>query len=406
VDEPVTRYAKSGDVHIAYQTLGDGPYDLVYAPGFVSNLELGWQAPSRDLFLRRLASFSRLILFDKRGTGLSDRVSGAPTLEARIDDLRAVLDAVGSQRTALFGVHEGGSMALLFAATHPERTFALVINGASVRGLWAFDYPWAPTTDEYLRELDEIDRRWGSPEHCDELLRRIAPSMTGDEAFRRWWGSYLRQSASPATALALHRMNMDIDLRHVLPAIRVPTLILAREGEPPDMLRYLESAIPSARLSSCPGWISRRTPGTSSRPSARSSRSSAAPGRSAPGRTWRRTASSSPCCSPHRRVDHACSRARRQRVARAAGCARRDHAPPARPLRRQGDQDGRRRVPRHVRRSGARHQVRVRDPRRRARRRARDQGRPPYRRVRAHQRGRARNRGQHRRPRRSARRRR
>jgi class 3 adenylate cyclase len=244
--EPETRYAKSGDIHVAYQTLGDGPFDLVYVPGFVSNVECGWEEPSRARFLRRLASFSRLILFDKRGTGLSDPVRDAPTLEARMDDLRAVLDAVGSQRATLFGVHEGGSMAALFAATHPERTFALILHGASVRGLWALDYPWSPTAVEYQHELDEIERRWGSPHYSDEVLMRIAPSMAGDDAFRSWFGKYLRLSASPGTAAALHRMNMDIDLRHVLPAIRVPTLLLSRRGEAPELRRYLADSIPGA----------------------------------------------------------------------------------------------------------------------------------------------------------------
>jgi pimeloyl-ACP methyl ester carboxylesterase len=221
---PETRYARSGDVSIAYQVIGDGPLNLVFVMGWVSNVASCWEEPSFARFLRRLASFSRLILFDKRGTGLSDRVATdkLPTLEIRMDDVRAVMDAADAKKAALFGISEGAPLCALFAATYPDRTSALIMNGGYARRLKNENYPWGMTESEHLAWLDTIASGWGGPVGLE--LR--APSRASDAAFRNWWATYLVMSASPAAAVHLTRMNAQIDIRHVLPAIRVPTLIL------------------------------------------------------------------------------------------------------------------------------------------------------------------------------------
>jgi pimeloyl-ACP methyl ester carboxylesterase len=244
-----TRFARSGDAHIAYQVVGSGPLDLVYVPGWVSNVELNWGEPAYARFLTRLASFARLILFDKRGTGLSDRVHSAepPTLEQRMDDVRAVLDAVGSERAALFGVSEGGSMCALFAATYPDRTVALIMYGSYARRRRAPDYPWGLPEEDLTAALKEIEEGWGGP--VGRAAR--APSAAHDQRFMQFWASYLVQSASPQAATALARMNFEIDVRPILSAIRVPTLILHREGDRvvrTEEARYLSEQIPGARL--------------------------------------------------------------------------------------------------------------------------------------------------------------
>jgi DNA-binding winged helix-turn-helix (wHTH) protein/pimeloyl-ACP methyl ester carboxylesterase len=247
-----TRYARSGDVNIAYQVIGDGPLDLVFVMGWVSHLEYFWTEPSFARFLRRLASFSRLILFDKRGTGLSDRVTALPTLEQRMDDVRAVMDAVGSERAALLGVSEGGPMCSLFAATYPEKTLALVMIGTYARRLHAPDYPWAPTVEEREAFFEVIQRDWGGPVGLDER----APSKRHDKDFRDWWATYIRMGASPGAALALTKMNADIDVRDVLPSVRVPTLVLHRTGDmclKVDEGRYVATRIPGARFVELPG---------------------------------------------------------------------------------------------------------------------------------------------------------
>src|SRR6185436_65935 len=192
-EPPETHYARSGDVNIAYQVVGDGPFDLVFVMGWVSHLEFFWKEPSFARFLRRLASFSRLILFDKRGTGLSDRMSALPTLEERMDDVRAVMEAVGSERAALLGVSEGGPMCSLFAATYPGKTSALVMIGTYAKRLWDPDYPWAPTVENRGMFFDEIRDHWGGPVGIEVR----APSMAADPAFRAWWSTYLRMGASP-----------------------------------------------------------------------------------------------------------------------------------------------------------------------------------------------------------------
>lgn len=246
---PETRYARSGDVHIAYQVIGDGPLDLVYVPGWISHVEYAWEEPALARFYLRLASFSRLILFDKRGTGLSDRVAdeALPTLEQRMDDVRAVMDAATSKRAALFGVSEGGPMSVLFAATYPERTDALVLYGTYARRIWAPDYPWGPTYEERMKFLEEIEHEWGGPVG----LHAVAPTLARDERFSRWWASYLRQGASPSAAVALGRMNTEMDVRQVLPTIGVPTLVLHRAGDTDIEIggsRYIAERIPGARF--------------------------------------------------------------------------------------------------------------------------------------------------------------
>ena len=247
MDPPVTRYARSGDVNIAYQVVGEGPIDLVFVIGWVSHLDYFWEEPSFARFLLRLASFSRLILFDKRGTGLSDRVSlnELPTLEQRMDDVRAVMDAAGSERAALMGVSEGGPLCALFAATYPDRTAALVMIGAYARRLWAPDYPFGSTREEYDVFLQSVADEWGGPLG----LEVRAPSMVEDERFREWWATYLRMSASPGAAFALTRMNGEVDVRHVLPTISAPTLVVHRTGDrslPVEGARFMAGEIRDA----------------------------------------------------------------------------------------------------------------------------------------------------------------
>ena len=250
--QPETRYARSGDVHIAYQVVGDGPLDLVHIPGFVSHLSHAWEEPSLARFYRRLASFSRLILLDKRGTGLSDRVTDVATLEQRIDDVRAVMDAVGSERAALFSVSEGGPMSLLFAAAYPERTSALVLYGSGARFLWAPDYTWTSTSEQWEENFKLIAERWGAPHNLEGWAR----SRAGDHRFREWLATFQRLGASPGAVIALWRMNMAIDVRPILPAVRAPTLLLHRVGDaaiPVEHSRYMAERIPSVKYVELPG---------------------------------------------------------------------------------------------------------------------------------------------------------
>jgi class 3 adenylate cyclase len=244
---PETHYAKSGDVRIAYQVVGNGPLDLVFVPGFISNLDHYWDEPTLAHFLTRLGSFSRLILFDKRGTGLSDRLGGLPTLEERMDDVRAVMDAVGSERAALFGISEGGAMSLLFAATYPERTRALILYGT-----YAHFHTWVLPPDGFERFLEKIEQSWGTA----ASLTAFAPTKVADERFRRWWARFERLGASPSAVIMLMRMNSQIDVRHLLPAIRVPSLVLHRVGDTRVNVgggRYLAATIPGATYVELPG---------------------------------------------------------------------------------------------------------------------------------------------------------
>jgi pimeloyl-ACP methyl ester carboxylesterase/DNA-binding winged helix-turn-helix (wHTH) protein len=249
---PETHYARSGDVNIAYQVVGSGPPDLVFVMGWVSHLDYFWAEPSFARFLHRLASFSRLILIDKRGTGLSDRVTELPTLEQRMDDVRAVLDQVGSKYAALLGVSEGGPMCALFAATYPEKTRALVMIGTYARRLRDAEYPWGPTREQRDAFHQQIQDQWGGPIGLEER----APSVAHDPAFRAWWATYLRMGASPGAALALSEMNAEIDIRGILPSIRVPTLVLHRRHDhclKVEEGRYVASRIPGARFVELPG---------------------------------------------------------------------------------------------------------------------------------------------------------
>jgi len=251
---PETMYARSGDVNIAYQVIGDAPIDLVFVMGWVSHLEYFWREPTFARFLLRLASFARLILFDKRGTGLSDRVplNELPTLEQRMDDVRAVMDAVGSQRAALCGVSEGGPMCSLFAATYPEKTLALVMIGTYAKRIRDDEYPWAPTTEQRQHFFDEMREQWGGPVGLEER----APSVAGDPEFRDWWATYLRMGASPGAALALTQMNAEIDVRQVLPSVHVPTLVIHRSEDrclKVEEGRYVAERIPGAKYVELPG---------------------------------------------------------------------------------------------------------------------------------------------------------
>jgi pimeloyl-ACP methyl ester carboxylesterase len=254
VSTPQTEYTKSGDLHIAYQVTGGGPLDLVFVPGFVSHLECQWEHPWSARFLGRLGSFSRLIRFDKRGTGLSDRVGGIPTLEQRMDDVRAVMDAVGSERAALLGVSEGGPMSLLFAATYPGRTSALVLYGSYARRAWAPEHTSGRTEQEWQDMINTIERDWANRGGLD--IDMWAPSAAGDEAYLQWAATYRRLAASPGAAVAVMQMNKEIDVRAILPAVRVPTLILHRTGDrvtQAEQAHYLAEHIPGARLVELPG---------------------------------------------------------------------------------------------------------------------------------------------------------
>ena len=244
---PKTQYAKSGDVRIAYQVVGDGPFDLVFVPGFISNLDVAWEEPYRARVWTRLAAFARLIMFDKRGTGLSDRTVGVPTLEERMDDVRAVMDAVGSQQAALFGISEGGAMSVLFAATYPERTRALVLYGT-----YGHFSSWVVPPDRIEAALVRMEKNWGT----GESLRLFAPSVASDETFKLSWARFERLGASPSAVVALMRMNSEIDVRPILPSIRVPTFIIHRQGDVRvnvEAGRFMARQIPNAKYLELPG---------------------------------------------------------------------------------------------------------------------------------------------------------
>jgi len=243
-----TRYAKSGDVHIAYRVFGDGPRDIVLIPGTVSHVELFWEFPANEYLVKRLTSFARVIVFDKRGQGLSDRIA-EQTLEERISDVRAVMDAAQSQCATIYGWSEGGPMSLMFSATYPERTSALILCGtfASIRA-----EPWAKSEEEWARTMERLQSRWGQ----GVLVPINAPSRVADKAFVEWFGRLERAAASPGGIVALMRANYDLDVRHLLPSIQAPTLILHRVGDktvPVVAGRYLAEHIPGAKYVELPG---------------------------------------------------------------------------------------------------------------------------------------------------------
>ena len=254
MDFPETRYARSGEFSIAYQTVGEGAPDLVWIPSFTHHLELNWENPWMSAFLQRLASIGRLLLFDKRGTGMSDRIGGVPTLEARMDDIRAVMDAVGSDRVALLGLGDAGPVSVMFAATYPERTSALVLVNASPRITRASDLPWLPTRGELEQRIDEVARHWGEPEFMDGFVARSNPDASEEE--RRALARVMRLSVSPRSAADFMRMHLDVDVRDLLSSVHVPTLVLHRVDVPvPDVRggRYMAERIPGARLIELPG---------------------------------------------------------------------------------------------------------------------------------------------------------
>ncbi len=251
---PPIRYAKSDDVDIAYQVVGDGPTDLVFVAGALTNLEVLWEDPDYRRFCERLGTFTRLLLFDKRGRGLSDRVR-IGTLEQRMDDVRAVMDAAGSESAALMGVSEGGPLSMLFAAAHPERTRALILCGAEVKEETTDDWPWGEATRAEFEQAMDIERvieRWGKGLSTDYLF----PRRRGDEAFRNWFGRLQMQSATPNDAVAFMRMAFEIDVRHVAPSVKVPTLVLHRTEDPVchvENARWLARAIEGSRYLELPG---------------------------------------------------------------------------------------------------------------------------------------------------------
>jgi len=243
-----TRYARSGELWIAYQVVGDGPVDLLWAPGYMSHIEQNWTWPAYADYLERLASFSRLILFDRRGTGLSDRILELGSFEEMLDDMRAVLDAVSSERAVLFGGAEGGPMCALFAATFPERTSALVLGASYPRRAWAPDYPWGLDEQAQERILAAYETKWGTDAFA---VRTTAPSLAEDERFRKWNSQACRFAGTPASARAWFHITMAIDIRDVLPVIRVPTLVIHRSGDrvvPVEAGRYLAEHIPDAKF--------------------------------------------------------------------------------------------------------------------------------------------------------------
>jgi len=250
--KPETRYARSGPVSVAYQVAGDGPVDLVVVPGFVSHVEVAWEQPRLARFLGRLGSFARLIVFDKRGTGMSDPVLSPPSMDERMDDITAVMDAAGSAVAAVLGVSEGGTLSILFAQAHPERAQALILYGSWARRLQGPDYPYGPSVEQLEGTIASMNRAWATGEWWDGGV----PSEADDEGHRAWWARYLRMAASPAMAQQVIRMNMRLDIRDVLPQVTLPTLILHRAGDTwidVGHARYMAEHIPGATYVELPG---------------------------------------------------------------------------------------------------------------------------------------------------------
>ena len=266
VDVPEVRYARSGAVNIAYQVLGDGPVDLLYVPGWISHLDLYWEDPGVARFLRRLAAVFRLVVFDRRGTGLSDRVSSEelPTLEQRMDDARAVLDAVASEEAVVFAQGYGSPLAVLFAATYPERVRALVLyDPVAKTGLKTDDYPWGSTPEDQARWRSTSSERWGSEEFAREWLARLAPTAAEDHRQVAWAARVMRAAGTPAASERFAQMSADMDVRDVLPLLHVPALVLVREDvrapkggidvNAREEAEYVASRIPGATFVAQPG---------------------------------------------------------------------------------------------------------------------------------------------------------
>ena len=254
---PEIRYARNGDVAIGYMVLGEGPVDIAYLSSF-SNLEVIWENPAYSRFLRSLGSFARLIVIDRRGTGVSDRVSpdDLPPLEDLVDDLTVVLDSVGSERVVPFGVSDSAALSAMFASARPDRTAGLIMHGATARGRQAPDYPWQWSEEEWREYLATVWSSWGSPEYARESLAQYIPSHAGDEKMLTWWGRFQRLSASPSSIYAMDNLMREMDVRQLLPAIGVPTLIVHREDdaiEDVGSARYLAERIAGSRLIELPG---------------------------------------------------------------------------------------------------------------------------------------------------------
>ncbi len=251
--EAETRYALSGDVHLAYQVTGEGPFDLVFVPGFVTHMELQWKLPGFGNFLNELGSVARLIRFDKRGTGMSDPVNGAPSLETRMEDVRAVMDAAGSQRAAFYGLSEGAAMSVLFAATYPERVAALVVRSCSPRTMWAPDFPWGRSEEAYQREVNQALRVYADRDDARRVVRGLG--MQSEDEVESYI-DLLRYGASPGMLEALYRMNREIDIRDVLPTVRVPALVMHGSEDqvvPVEVGRYTAQRLRAARFVELPG---------------------------------------------------------------------------------------------------------------------------------------------------------
>jgi pimeloyl-ACP methyl ester carboxylesterase len=250
---PETNYAETDGLQIAYQVIGKGPFDLILTPAWTSNLEWYWQDPGVARFCERLSSFCRLILFDKRGTGLSDPVIHTATFEQRLDDIRAVMDAAGSDQAVIFGYSEGGPMSILFAAIYPERVSSLVLWGAVAKGAASKDYPWPP---KFRYSISDKTKQLWEPKTAKNSLYMFAPSVAGDEHIRQWWATNIRLGVSPTAGIDILKMFRDADVRHVLPVIHVPTLVLQRAGDSVTVVeegRYLSNHIPEAKYVELPG---------------------------------------------------------------------------------------------------------------------------------------------------------
>jgi class 3 adenylate cyclase len=258
VERSPIRYTRTVDgLHIAYQVVGSGPFDLLYAPGWFSNLECAWDVPELGEFLTRLASLSRLILFDRRGFGLSDSptTSGSWSHEAGMDDIRAVLDAAGSERAVLFGVDDGGALCTLFAASYPGRTSALVLFAVWPKALSSPDYPWGWTDQQAEAWMRSVESHWGTEEFWADSAY-VSPRVSIDPGRVRAWARYARLSASRGAALALARAQMETDIRAVLPVVMVPTLVMHRTddtAEPFEQARYIGEQVPNAEVVELPG---------------------------------------------------------------------------------------------------------------------------------------------------------
>ena len=253
---PEVRYTKSGNVHIAYQLFGSGPINLVYAPGSVTHLDYRWENSDSKRFFDALGRFARVAIFDKRGTGRSDRDTGVPTFEQNMDDIRAVMDAASFPDAVLFGMSGGVAMSILFAASYPRRTKGLILYGGEARGSWDPEYPWASTKEQWESHLERIERIWGTKEWEDQRVASLAPSRSGDEEFSHWLGDTSRMGGSPGAALALAKSEMAMDVRSILPVVHTPTLVIHLTGDRVCDVgegRYIAAHIPNARLLELPG---------------------------------------------------------------------------------------------------------------------------------------------------------